>query len=322
MQDVDVSIIIVSYNTCDLTLDCIRSVYAQTIASCEVIVIDNNSTDGSPEAIANEFPQVIMIANHDNRGFAAANNQGMEIARGRYILLLNPDTLIRENAIDKCLEYTDANAEIGILGCQVFGADNYRQSTCFHPPTLRGTIYSLFIPVALSRRSRILGRGRYIGNNWSQVQDVAVIAGCFMFVRHEILERVGLMDPNYFMYQEEVDWCYRTIRAGWRIVYYPEAWITHYGGQSADQYSEEMLILQTKSRLYFMRKHYGKKTAALANFVLLIHNLIRVPFVWLVKILPSSTSIGRHLTITVLFRRIIFHVRAILHLDDVISYNA
>jgi len=321
MNDIDVSIIIVSYNTRDLTLDCVRSVYDQTSSSCEVIVVDNNSTDGSAEAVAADFPQAIVLANRDNRGFAAANNQGMEIAKGRHVLLLNPDTVIREEAIDKCLEFMDANPEIGVLGCKVLGADNQRQSTCFMTPTLKGIVYSLFIPVALSRSSRRFGRGRYVGNDWSKLQDVAVVAGCFMLVRREVLNKVGLMDPNYFMYQEEVDWCYRIRRAGWRIVYFPDAWITHYGGQATDQYSEKMLILQTKSRLYFIRKHHGKTTAFMANFVMLVHNLIRMPFVWLVRILPSRTPISRHLTMRVLFQRIVFHLRAMKNLDEVISFR-
>jgi len=318
----DVSVIIVSYNTRELTLNCLRSVYAQTRdLSFEVFVVDNASADGSAEVIAAEFPQVHLIANADNRGFAAANNQGMRIAHGRYILLLNPDTLIRNHAIEKCLAYMDQRYDIGVLGCLVHGIDNQRQSTCFRIPTLRWALMDFLVPVVISRRSKLLGRARYVGCDWSQIRDVEVVAGCFMLVRREVLDQAGLFDPNYFMYQEEVDWCYRIRRAGWRIVYYPHARITHYGGSSADQVSEEMLLTQVRSRLYFMRKHRGRASAACLNLLLLLQNLTRVPFVWLAPVLPG-TQLGRRLTLRVLRRRLALHARAIFSLEREVSTNA
>lgn len=318
----DVSVIIVSYNTRELTVDCVRSVFAQTRdVSLEVFVVDNASTDGSAAAIAVEFPQVRLIANTENRGFAAANNQAMRIASGRYVLLLNPDALVRESAINKCLAYMDAHLDIGVLGCLVQGADNQRQSTCFRVPSLRRALLDFLVPVAISRRSKLLGRARYVGCDWSQIRDVEVVAGCFMLVRREVLDQAGLFDSNYFMYQEEVDWCYRIRRAGWRIVYYPHAHITHYGGRSADQVSEEMLLAQVRSRLYFMRKHCGRASAACLNLLLLLQNLTRVPFVWLAPVMPG-TQLGRRLTLSVLRRRLALHARAIFSLEREVSTNA
>ena len=256
----DVSIIVVNWNTRDVTCNCLESVFRQTKdVGFEVILIDNASSDGSVERIRKDFPQVTLIANDGNRGFAAANNQGMGIAKGRYVLLLNPDTIILDEAVQKTIAFADSFTDIGVVGCQVWLNDSEIQQTCFSFPS----VGSLFLQETglrkIAPRSRLLGWSNYGWWDRTSQMDVDVISGMFMLVRHEVIDKVGMMDEAYYVYAEETDWCFRVHNAGWRCVFTPIASIVHLdgGSKSTGLVRVKMFVQMQKSILIFHRKNKG-----------------------------------------------------------------
>jgi len=256
----DVSIIIVNWNTKDILRDCLMSVYAQTQnITYELIVVDNASFDGSAEMVKKEFPAVILIENIRNAGFAAANNQGMQIANGRYFLLLNPDTIILDGAVQKTSTFADEHTDIGVLGCQVWINEQEIQQTCFSFPSLSGLLFQETGLRRLFPNSRFFGRSNYGWWDRKNQLDVEVVSGMYMLVRRKAVEQVGMMDEDYFVYAEEADWCYRFWKADWRCVFTPEARIIHLdgGSQSTAQISVKMFVQMQKSMLIFFRKQKG-----------------------------------------------------------------
>ncbi len=259
----DVSIVIVSYNTCRILDECIASIERETAVSYEVIVVDNASVDGSCRMLREKYPEVLLIENRENAGFARANNQGFAIARGKYFFMLNSDTVILDRAIDKLVNFMDKNADVGICGPRNIGRDGKIQYNCDHFPGFWNSFCSyanlmnLFPNVKMFRRSQM----QYW--DYGDMKDVERIMGCSLLIRAELCRRLGGLDNNYFMYFEETDLCLRTIRSGLRIVYVPSALIIHYGGESSRMQSKKSVINKTvypyflASQYYFYRKNYG-----------------------------------------------------------------
>lgn len=275
-----VSIIIVSWNTRDALRDCLKSVFKQTKGgSFEAIVIDNASSDGSAQMVKQEFPQVILIENIDNRGFAAANNQGMLIAQGRYILLLNPDTVILDQAIDKTIKFAEENPDAAVIGVRNDDKDGQLTPNCFMFASVQNLIISLLGLHRLFPKNRLFGRERLTWWNYLSVKEVDVVAGCFMLVHREALSQVGGLDERYFMYGEEMDWCWRFKKAGWKVLYYPDARIIHYGGLSASQNPQEMRKELQRSFLLFIERRQGKMARIIARILFIISGIIRL-FFW------------------------------------------
>jgi len=276
-----VSIIIINWNTCDILSDCLVSVYEQTQSiSFEVIVIDNASTDGSTEMVKKEFPQVILIQNKENKGFAAANNQGIAQAKGRYILLLNSDTIILDNAIEKSVRFADAHPEAAVVGCRVLNTDRTLQPTCFMSPSILNLLLSSSYLYKCFPQSRFFGRERMTWWGRDTIREVDVVTGCFMLVRREAVEQVGMMDEQFFMYGEETDWCYRMKQAGWRIMFAPEGEIIHLGGASSSKMKPEMVLQLRGSMLLFIKKTKKRMTYTIACFFVALFFLLRIPY-WL-----------------------------------------
>lgn len=283
------SIIIVNWNTKELLQNCLTSVYKQAgSVNYEVIVIDNGSTDGSPEMVSNDFPQVILVRNLENKGFAAANNQGITIAKGRYVLLLNSDTVILNSALSKTVAFADAHLEAAVVGCRVLNPDRTLQPTCFMFPSLLNTFLSSTYLYKLFPKSRFFGRERMTWWDRGDTREVDVVTGCFMLVRREAIEQVGLMDERFFMYGEETDWCYRFKKAGWRVVFAPVAEIVHLGGQSTSQRSGEMIVELRLNILNFIRKHQGYLTYIIARLLTIFFFGIRIPFWFLIGLFVSE----------------------------------
>ncbi|OPX90608.1 MAG: N-acetylglucosaminyl-diphospho-decaprenol L-rhamnosyltransferase [Pelotomaculum sp. PtaB.Bin104] len=277
----DLSVIIVNWNTRDILRDCLKSVYEQTTDIVfEVIVIDNASSDGSREMVRAEFPQVILIENTQNRGFAAANNQGMRICRGRYVLLLNSDTVVLDKAIQKVMSFADKHPEASVIGCKVLNPDKTLQPTCFMFPSLLNLLLSTTYLYKLFPCSRFFGREQMSWWDRNDVRQVDVVTGCFMLVRREAIEQVGLMDEDYFMYAEETDWCWRFKRAGWNNLFYPDSQIIHLGGQSSKQVRVAMIVQLRRAILQFIRKNYGALQYYLGSILVLIFYMVRIPY-WL-----------------------------------------
>jgi GT2 family glycosyltransferase len=263
-------------------------VYEQTkVITFEVIVIDNSSSDGSAAMVREEFSQVILIKNSQNRGFAAANNQGMAIAKGRYVLLLNSDTIILDNAISKMVSFADNHSDAAVIGCRVLNPDKTLQPSCFMFPSVLNMILSTTYLYKLFPESKFFGRERMTWWNRNDEREVEVATGCFMLARKEAVNQVGGMDEQYFMYAEETDWCYRFKRAGWKMLFTPSAEIIHLGGQSSKQRKPQMQMQLRAGVLLFIKKHKNTACYISACILTIFFFGIRVPY-WLMKSLFSN----------------------------------
>jgi hypothetical protein len=274
----DVSAIIVNWNTKELLRNCIASIYEQAgSVNYEIIVIDNASSDGSCEMVRSEFPEVILTVEPTNRGYAAAINDGIRIAHGRYVLVLNSDTLICDAAIEKTVRYADKHPEAAVIGCQVRENPDKVQMTCFQFPSL----LNLFL--RSSGLARCFKKNRFFDREdirWWQrdsERQVDVVSGMFMLVRHEAIDEVGVMDEDYFLYCEETDWCYRFSKAGWKMLFWPGAVILHLGGGGHSSKTKELQleVQMKKSILLFFKKHYSTIHYFLARLLLVFYTACR-----------------------------------------------
>ena len=240
----ELSVIIVSWNTRELTGACLRSI-ARHLASVphEVIVIDNASGDGSAEMIRSEFPAVRVIANADNVGFGTANNQGMQVARGRRLLLLNSDTELIDDSVARLVARVRDEPAIGVAHCRLNLPDGRVQHTAYRFPTLR---LALLEDLGLYKLSPRLAAGTLLGGYWGydEERDVDWVAGAFMLMPREVFERTGGFDERLFMYGEDMEWCYRIRDAGWRVRYYPDATVVHVDHASSEmRWGDERIAL-------------------------------------------------------------------------------
>jgi GT2 family glycosyltransferase len=267
----DVSIILVSWNTRDLLLACLDSL-AAAIGSlhADVWVVDNGSTDGSATAVRERHPNLRLIENAENLGFAAANNQAIAASSGRYALLLNSDTVAEPRSIEQLVCFADKHPRAGIVGAQLLNPDRSFQASFADFPSLHSELLS-----ATGIGPRLFGRWypNYGPRRSQATRQVDWIQGACMLARREAIVRVGPMDDQYFMYNEEIDWCLRMRQAGWQAWYLPQARIVHYGGQSTRQARSAMVLALYRSKVRFFRKHYGPVSAmALQSaFVAVLH---------------------------------------------------
>lgn len=273
----DVSVVVISYNTRDLTLDCLRSVYAETQGHpFELIVVDNASTDGSAEAIAGEFPQARLIASDTNHGFARANNLAAANARGQWILLLNPDTVVLNGAIDTLLDFARTNDQASIFGGRTLFADgSLNPTSCWARPTLWSSFACAVGLTAMFRGSRMFDPEAM--GNWRRdtVREVDIVTGCFFLLRKRDWDDLGGFDPRFHMYGEETDLCLRAARRGMACMVCPDAEIVHYGGASEKARSGKMIrLFRAKSQLY--AKHWTPRTAWLGARTLDLWALVRL----------------------------------------------
>jgi GT2 family glycosyltransferase len=259
----DLSIVIVNWNTSELLIQCLDSIYqAAPRLTFEIIVVDNGSTDESVNAICNQFPDVRIISNDLNLGFAKANNQGLAAGRGRYFLLLNSDTIVLPNALNRLVDVADINPGVGIIGPKLLNMDGTLQKSWASFPTF----WSELIGKNFRRRRSVA--------NSQFAYEVDWIMGACMLVRSEIITDVGMLDEDYFMYSEETDWCYRIKRKGWKVWYLSNAEIYHLGGGSANRSNLTQLVLLYRSKILFFRKHYGNYQATLLRYGLALANFL------------------------------------------------
>lgn len=294
---IDVSIILVNWNTRQILCDCLASIYEQTQGLCfEVFVVDNASSDGSVKMIQQDFAQVRLIANSENKGFAAANNQAISIAKGNFILLLNSDTIILDNAIFKVWQFAQQRPSAGIVGCRVLNADQSLQSSCFMYPSVLNMFLLTTYLSKLFPRSAFFGRERMTWWDRSDVREVEVVTGCFMLVRRQVIEQIGLLDEEYYIYGEETDWCYRAHHAGWKLLFTPDAQIIHLGGASSKQAKPQMIMQLRGSLLYFMKKHASRASYAIACILVSLFFSVRTPYWFLRGVFIQSERIRSFIT--------------------------
>jgi GT2 family glycosyltransferase len=272
----DVSVIIVSYNTRALTLDCLRSVYEQTRElSFEVFVVDNASSDGSAAAIAAEFPQVHLVANSDNRGFAAANNQAMRLARGRYLCLANSDTVLQGGSVERLCEYLDHHPAVGMVGPRLLWPDRTLQLSCRRFPSLWNNLCPALGLTRLFPRTAAFS-GEHMGYfAHDETREVPALVGAFMVIRRSALESVGTMDERFFFYCEEIDWCRRFWDAGWPVVFHSEASVIHIGRGSSCREPERFTREQLVSNCMYWMKHHGILRARAFLMIMLLRHMLR-----------------------------------------------
>lgn len=273
----DVSIIIVNWNTCNLLRQCLQSVFDQRPSfKCEVIVIDNGSSDDSVDMVRREFGQVKLVANQNNRGFAAANNQGISQAKGRYILLLNSDTIILDSAIDKTVTFADGHLDTAVAGCRVLNPDRTLQNTCFMFPSILNWLLFITYLYKLFPTNRFFGREQMTWWSRNDSREVDVVTGCFMLVRKKAIDEVGLMDERFFMYAEETDWCYRFKTKGWKNQFTPNAEIIHIGGASAARLGARRAEMINCSFVRYMFKHWPRERAVTGVYMMALFYLTRL----------------------------------------------
>jgi GT2 family glycosyltransferase len=263
----DISFIIVNYNTKKLTLDCIQSIYQSKI-SCqfEIILVDNHSSDGTLDDVSIKYPSVKLISNKENFGFSKANNQGIKLSKGRYILLLNSDTIVKNGAIDTMVGFMDGHLDIGASGCKVVLPDGSLDKACHRGfPTPTASFYYIS---GLARRypKNAKYNSYHLGHlNMNEVHEIDCLVGAFMLVRREAISQVGLLDETFFMYGEDIDWCYRIKKAGWKIYYYPHVEIIHYKGASSRKKPFKIVYEFHRAMYLFHRKHFARKYNFLVN---------------------------------------------------------
>jgi GT2 family glycosyltransferase len=263
----DVSVVIVSYKVRDLMRECLRSLEPNLARlRGEVWVIDNASGDGSAEMVASDFPWVRLIANERNRGYGAANNQAIRQARGRYVLVLNPDTELPPSAIADTIAEMEAHPDIGALGPKLVLADGTLDRACRRSfPSPEVAFYRLFGLARLFPNHPRFARYNLLNVDEDTPLDVDSVVGAFMLVRREVVERVGMFDEAFRLYGEDLDWAFRIKKAGWRVRYHPAVVVLHYKGQSSRQRPASSIRLFYDAMQIFYDKHYAAQHSAPFN---------------------------------------------------------
>jgi GT2 family glycosyltransferase len=264
------SIIIVNYNVKYFLEHCLLSVArASEGLAIEVFVVDNMSQDGSVDMVRKKFPHIILIDNQENIGFAKANNQAFEKAKGKYILYLNPDTILPEDCLRKCISYMDSNEEVGALGCRLIdGKGDFLPESKRGFPSAQVAFFKIIGLSSLFKKSKLFNQYHLGYLNEFEVNEVDVLVGCFMFCRKSVVDKVGSFDTDYFMYGEDIDLSYKIKEAGFKNVYFPETTVIHYKGESTKKGSLNYVKLFYQAMIIFAKKHFRSSKKGL--FVALI----------------------------------------------------
>jgi len=260
-KDPDLTVIIVNYNTAHLLPRLFETLKAgQGTLDLQIIVIDNASRDNSVEVLRRDFPNIELIENPVNVGFGRANNQALPFVRGKYVLLLNTDAFVAENAIPETMNFMERHLQYGVLGVKLVGRDGTLQPSCRYFPTP----WNVFL--FSTGLDRLFPKTRLIDDmTWdhSSPRECDWVPGCYYLIRRDVIDQVRLFDPRYFLYYEEVDHCRAVRQAGWKVIYYPFTEVIHLGGESAGsdakltQQGQQISALQIESELLYFRKHYG-----------------------------------------------------------------
>ncbi len=253
------TVVIVTWNSAAFVRECLQSLRVGHLnLATQIVHVDNASVDGSAW-IANGFDPVETIINEQNRGFARACNQGIRLARGQCVLLLNPDATLRTGALDEMVAYMDNHPEVGILGPKVLNTDGSLQSSCRRFPTYSAALFNRnSLLTRLFPRNRFSRRYLRSGRTQSQIEEVDWVSAACMLVRRKAIEDVGPLDEAFFLYCEDVDWCKRMWTKGWKVVYFPKAEVVHHIGHSTSQAPLRSILEQYKSVWHYYQKHFPR----------------------------------------------------------------
>ena len=272
-----VSVVIVSWNTRQMLLDALASFLPWRDVEGEVVVVDNASADGSADAVEEQYPDVQVIRNDRNLGFAGGVNTGLRAARYPWVLLLNTDTLVIDDAIARLLDYAAEHPEVGIAGPRVRNGDGSFQPSCLRFPSLLNLALSAVFLQRFSSDSDVFYRERS-GGAPPRAGRVDAVSGCCFLIRDSVLEKVGVLDEGYFMYVEEIDLCYRAWRAGFEVHYAPVGEITHFFAGSSRQEPRRNTVEYGRSTVRFFHKHHGVMAGIMARVLLVAYLVLRVPY--------------------------------------------
>ncbi|NLA23823.1 MAG: glycosyltransferase, partial [Bacteroidales bacterium] len=287
------SIVIVNYNVKHFLEQCLNSVFnALKEIEAEVFVVDNNSVDGSCAMIEEKFKDVKLIANKTNYGFSVANNQAIKQAKGDYILLLNPDTVVQEDTFTKVVAFMDSHDDAGGLGVKMIdGKGKFLPESKRALPTPAVAFYKIFGLAKLFPKSKRFGQYHLTYLDKNKTNKVEVLSGAFMLLRKSLIDKIGALDEEYFMYGEDIDLSYRITQAGYENYYYPETTIIHYKGESTKKGSINYVLVFYRAMIIFARKHFSEKNAKLFSFLINSAVYFRASLAiihrFLIRILPA-----------------------------------
>lgn len=271
----DLSIVIVSWNAKRFLKECLESLVSNSV-KIEIIVVDNCSSDGSPEMVESSFPGIKLIRNDWNLGFARANNQGIRASKGRYIALVNSDVKFVEDCFSTLVRYMDEHSDVGVVGPRMLEPDMTVQPSCRRFPSLWNNFCEAARLHRIFPQSRLFSAQHMRFFPHDTTRDVDVLAGCFWLVRRETFEAVGLLDEEFFIYSEDVDWCKRCWKAGWRVVFFAGTQAIHYRAGSSANDPVRFALEQQKSVLRYWRKHHGRLASLAIRVILLGKHLGRL----------------------------------------------
>lgn len=286
-----ISVIIVNYNVEFFLEQCLNSVRkALEHVSGEVFVVDNNSIDGSVEMVQRKFPEVHLIANKDNRGFSKANNQAALLAKGEYILLLNPDTVVEEDTFSKVVEFMDSHSDAGGLGVRMLdGKGKFLPESKRGLPTPAVAFYKIFGLSRIFPHSKRFGKYHLGYLSEFETHEIDILSGAFMLMRKEALDKVGLLDEAFFMYGEDIDLSYRIQKGGYKNYYFPETRIIHYKGESTKKSSVNYVFVFYRAMVIFAKKHFSQKNAWLFSFLINAAIYFRASLAILARFIKKAT---------------------------------
>lgn len=296
------SIIVVNWNTRNLLSNCLSSIIDSRLEwDYEVVVVDNGSNDGSQEMIRGQFEEVKLIPNLDNPGFARANNQALRQCSGEFVLLLNPDTVVKPGAIEILVRFLEDTPEAGACGAYLLNPDGSLQESAYPEPTLFREFWRMF------HLDELVPYGVYPMEQWDQDQprEVDVLMGACMLIRSKALDEVGLLDEDFYIYSEEVDLCTRLRRTGWSLYWIPTAEVIHFGGQSTRQVAEDMFLHLYEGKILYFRKHHSDLAVLTYKSILLIATLGRLVLTPLAFI-ERSPKREQHLVLSNNYRRLLW----------------
>ncbi len=283
------TVIIVNYNVQHFLEQCLHSVRkASKNVLTEIIVVDNNSVDGSVQMVKTKFQEVQLLENKKNTGFSFANNQGLRVAKGEYVLLLNPDTVVEEDTFEKVISFMDKHPEAGGLGVKMLdGKGNFLPESKRGLPTPAVAFYKIFGFSRLFPRSKTFGQYHLGFLDTDKTNEVEILSGAFMLMRKSALDKVGLLDETFFMYGEDIDLSYRLILGGYKNYYFPETRIIHYKGESTKKSSINYVFVFYKAMVIFAQKHFSQNNAKLFSFLINIAIYLRAGAAIIIRFLKS-----------------------------------
>src|ERR1051326_3261997 len=289
----DISIVIVNWNAKDLLRECLASLVGKASGlAVEVIIVDNASTDGSAEMVEREYPAFRLIRSDSNLGFAAANNLAIKQSSGKYVALVNSDIKVLPGCLEELCRYLGTNPEVGCVGPPVLNPDLTVQDSCRYFPGIWNNLCSASGLATAFPKCKALSGEHMIHFAHDRVCRVEALVGCFWMVRRAAFKEVGLLDEEFFMYAEDADWCRRSWRAGWPIVFVPSASVIHYRGGSSGGDPVRWAVAQQESVRRYWKKHHGTTGVLAITALLFVRHLIRLGYITVTRLtVPNRAAV-------------------------------